>query len=340
MASGLGGRGPLAVGYSRSPQDVRWGPDAAAPSRAPQRLPPTQEPQVRPPPAGMGPWRHGPSPVPRGNRPPAGRPHRQSAGYPLADSDSASSGLLLIRIRARPVWLRLRGGYVAELRWCCLLRLRWRRRRRAALSIHGFHAAPRDVSDLALGHPPVHHPLINQPLINQPCDCPAPLSNGHLGLSAAPAPAHHHNEGSHHDHHSTYRQIDLEQLEHGQLPGQAGPTSARTRPAPAVPLRPRHKLHGGGPGLAAVASGRCRCCCGNPRSPGAARSCGAGQAGCPGTPSRAGRMRWPLRGSGCSAATWAARARTLESRSSRCARSSGVRADRMVFSMARMPGSN
>src|SRR6185437_7217601 len=53
---------------------------------------------------------------------------------------------------------------------------------------------------------------------------------------------------------------------------------------------------------------------------------------------RAGRMRWPLRGPGGSAATSAARARTLASRSSKSARSSWVRADMMLRSTARMPG--
>ncbi len=66
---------------------------------------------------------------------------------------------------------------------------------------------------------------------------------------------------------------------------------------------------------------------------------GPGSASCRGV-SRAGRLRWPWRGPGGSAAASAVRVRILASRSSRCSRSSRVRADRMPCSMVRMPGSS
>src|SRR5262252_16580 len=56
-------------------------------------------------------------------------------------------------------------------------------------------------------------------------------------------------------------------------------------------------------------------------------------------PRRAGRLRRPPGGSGCPAAMSAVRARIVVSMSSSCARSPGVRADRMLFSTARMRGS-
>jgi hypothetical protein len=69
------------------------------------------------------------------------------------------------------------------------------------------------------------------PVAGQLGGCPRRLPGAHRGLIAPAPPAPQHDAASHHDQQGAQRNVDQEQLDHGQFPRQAVLLRPRTRPA-------------------------------------------------------------------------------------------------------------